>query len=126
MRLNIVQRRFILFAICILVRSFMIYLSNKDIKYRKIVACILIFSVVSTLKIIITGDTRKKGFAGQEIWWGYLRPVHVIIWTIFIILTFIPEYTKYAPIILIIDICIGIIAWSIQQQKLGNFSKIFT
>jgi len=125
MVLSVVQQRFLLFKICTSVRGLLVYFSNKDIKYRKIIAGFLVFAVLGTLHIIITGDEREKGIAGQEIWWGYLRPVHVILWTTFIIMTFTPKYTKHASMILLLDLIIGSIAWIIQQQKLGNFSKVF-
>jgi hypothetical protein len=118
------QKRFLLFMVCILIRGLMVYVSNINIKYRRIIAWILVIAVLGMLKIIITGDKREKGIAGQEIWWGYLRPIHVILWTIFIVMTFIPTYTKYAWMVLLLDLTIGIIAWIIQQQKLGNFLKI--
>lgn len=125
MGLSVVQQRFLLFTICILVRGLMIYFANKDINYRKVIAGFLVIAVLGMLKIIITGDKREKGIAGQEIWWGYLRPVHVILWTTFIAMTFMPKYTKHASTVLLLDLFIGVIAWIIQQQKLGNFSKVF-
>ena len=125
MGLTNVQQRFLLFTVCILIRGTMIYFSNKDIKYRKIIAGILVIAVLGTVRILIKGETREKGIVGQEIWWGYLRPLHVILWTTFIVMTFIPECTKYTPMILTLDLMIGVIAWTVQQHKLGNFSKIF-
>lgn len=125
MVLSVVQKRFLLFKLCTIVRGLLVYFSNKDIKYRKIIAGFLVFAVLGTLHIIITGGKREKGIAGQEIWWGYLRPVHVILWTTFIIMTFTPKYTKHATTVLLLDLVIGVIAWIIQQQKLGNFSKVF-
>jgi len=125
MILNAVQKRFLFFTVCMLTRGLLVYLSNKDITYRKIIAGFFTLTVLGTLYIIITGYKREKGILGQEIWWGYLRPVHVILWTTFIIMTFIPKYTKHASMILLLDLAIGIITWTIQQQKLGNFSKVF-
>lgn len=119
------QKRFLLFMVCILIRGLMVYVSKRDITYRRIVAVILVIAVLGLLNIIINGDKREKGIIGQKIWWGYLRPVHVILWTTFIIMTFIPTYTEYAWMVLLLDLTIGIIAWIIQQQKLGNFLKIF-
>ena len=125
MILSVVQQRFLFFTVCTTVRGLMIYFSNKDIKYRKVIAGFLVIAVLGMLKIIITGDKREKGIVGQEIWWGYLRPVHVILWTTFIAMTFMPKYTKHASTVLLLDLVIGVIAWIIQQQKLGNFSKVF-
>ena len=125
MVLSVVQQRFLLFTVCTFVRGLLIYFSSKDTKYRKIIAGFLTLTTLGTLYVIITGGKREKGILGQEIWWKYLRPVHVILWTTFIIMTFIPKYTKHASKILLLDLIIGSIAWIIQQQKLGNFSKVF-
>lgn len=125
MILSVVQQRFLFFTVCILTRGLLIYFSNKDIKYRKLIAIFYIFITLGMLNVIITGGKRDKGILGQEIWWGYIRPVHFILWTTFIVMTFIPKYTDYVPMILLLDLVISTSTWIIQQQKLGNFSKVF-
>ena len=123
MELNLTQKRFLIFPLCILVRGLIVYISTLNYTTAVLVSVLYIILIMGLIKLLIYGDTRKKGVIGEEIWWGYLRLVHVVLWSIFVILLLMGYY-KYAWIVIVIDTVISIIGWLNQQYKLDNFSKL--
>lgn len=123
MDLTLTQKRFLLFPLCIVVRGLIVYISTLNYTSAVLVSMLYSILIMGLIKILVYGDTRKVGVIGEEIWWGYLRIVHVVLWSIFVLLL-LTGYYKYAWIFIVIDTVISVIGWLNEQYKLGNFSKL--
>jgi hypothetical protein len=112
---------------CIPTRLFIAFLSyyslNIDSKYSNILKYILTivtFLIGLSFIIIYKKGWRKTGLetGGKEIWWNNYRPIHGSIYLIFSVLSMIyiinPSYSslKHIWIILLLDVFIGIFAFS--------------
>jgi len=121
--MNIIQKRFLLFSICILVRySFVIIVKKIDKKYLPYLGLLALLPAFGFL-IIYFGGYRKTGGEtfGQKIWWNNLRPIHAILYLIFAYLAINKSKDSYKP--LLIDIIIGLLGFLFYHNN--NFSKLF-
>jgi hypothetical protein len=60
---------------------------------------------------------------GDKIWWNDLRPVHAVLYLLFTIMVF-TSMRKYAWIVLLIDVMIGLTAFIYFHYKNGDFTKV--
>jgi hypothetical protein len=134
MVLSPIQKRFIMFLLgCIPVRLFAswlaYYLSRNYKKGLKVLAGLAVLPVLGWLIIILFG-LRKSGpeTQGNPIWWNFMRPIHMLLYIIFIYLALSnkEKLQKKAWILLLIDALIGLIAFIIYHYIKGNFKKLIT
>lgn len=112
---------------CIPTRLFLAFLAyyslNIDSKHSntlKYVLTIITFLIGLSFIIIYEKGWRKTGLetGGKEIWWNNYRPIHGFIYLTFSILSMIyiinPSYSsfKYIWILLLLDVFIGLFAFS--------------
>lgn len=88
------------------------YMNNylKEINLKNIFSTICILIGIGFL--ITYSSNRKVGFFGGNVWWNYLRPIHGINFILFGVFS-IQGYS-WAPIILVLDIIIGLIGFSMN------------
>jgi len=112
------QKIFLLFSICILVRTFFVIIVNKiDKKYLPYLGLLALLPAFGFLYFIFIG-TRKKGALGQKIWWNNLRPIHAMLYLTFAYLAINRRKDSYKP--LLIDVIIGLSGFLYY-----HFSKLF-
>ena len=115
-----IKKRFLLFSICILVRSlFVIIVKKIDKKYLPYLGLLALLPAFGFL-IIYFGGYRKTGGEtfGQKIWWNNLRPIHAMLYLTFAYLAINRSKYSYKP--LLIDVIIGLSAFLYY-----HFSKLF-
>jgi hypothetical protein len=123
--MNDIQKRFIMFIFgCIVVRVSLVLLAkNVSPQYLRVLGFLSLIPVIGFLTIYL-GDLRKTGreVMGNEIWWNELRPVHAVMYLLFAIYAI--KKKDFAWIILLLDVCIGVIAFIMYHCQSGNFSKL--
>lgn len=128
MTLSPIQKRFAMFlGGCIPVRLFAswlsYYLSRNNLTGLKILGGLATLPLLGWAVILAFG-LRKTGAEtqGAPIWWNFMRPIHMILYAIFIYLVFSNnnEYQKRAWIALLIDVLLGLIAFLWFHTKQGN------
>ena len=130
--MNPIQKRFSLFLfLCIVIRSFLIYISYKlknNSKYLKIMGLILLFPAFGFLYIYFTNKrkTGKEVFGGK-IWWNDLRPIHGIIYILFSLFSLVNNKTmnNNAWLFLLIDVILGLSCFLVYHFKSNSFRKLF-
>jgi hypothetical protein len=125
--MNEIQKRFLLFLIgCIGTRASLVYISKNYSKNNKVKNLLLIFSLlVSTgFLVIYFKGLRKTGTEtfGANIWWNQLRPLHAFLYLLFAISLY-KEY-EFAWIFLLLDVIIGLLAFTLYHYSECNFSKL--
>jgi len=124
--MNDIQKRFIMFIFgCIVARVSLVFLAkNVSPKYLQLLGFLCLLPALGFL-IIYLGDLRKTGVEvnGSEIWWNELRPVHAVMYLLFAIYAI--KKKDFAWIILLLDVCIGVIAFIMYHYNADNFSKLF-
>lgn len=98
-----------LYAICILIRLLIVYITYICIRYRWVNPSLFsVFYFVFGLSFIYQyiSKYRRMGAFGQTIWWDYLRIVHAFIFIYASILIY-NENMNFIPL-LISDIFIGL------------------
>tara|TARA_B100001287_G_scaffold264929_1_gene257287 strand:- start:211 stop:588 length:378 start_codon:yes stop_codon:yes gene_type:complete len=125
--MNKIQKRFFYFLLmCIPLRIYLIYLA-KNIKKKENKLYLLILMLVFGLGMLIVylGGYRKTGaeVGGDEIWWDYMRPMHIFIYLYFSYLYYNNHEKAYE--ILIYDVVIGLISFTIFHYNNNSFSKLF-
>ena len=87
--MNHLQQRFLLFLVgCIGIRSlFVIIAKYINTKYLKYLGYLALLPAIGFIYIYLTGS-RKTGAEvfGEKIWWNDLRPVHGLLYLLFILL----------------------------------------
>ena len=110
--MNDIQKRFIMFIFgCIVARVSLVLLAkNVSPKYLQLLGFLCLLPALGFLTIYL-GDLRKTGreVIGNVIWWNELRPVHAIMYILFAIYAITKK--DYAWKVLLLDVCIGIIAF---------------
>lgn len=128
MTLSSIQKRFAMFlGGCIPVRLFAswlsYYLSRNNLTGLKILGGLAVFPLIGWAVILAFG-LRKSGAEtqGAPIWWNFMRPIHMILYTIFIYLVFSnnDEYQKHAWIILLVDALLGLLVFLWYHINQGN------
>ena len=124
--MNDIQKRFIMFIFgCIVVRVSLVLLAkNVSPTYLRLLGFLSLIPAIGFL-IIYFGDLRKTGreVMGNDIWWNELRPVHAVMYLLFAIYAI--KKKDFAWIILLLDVCIGIVAFIMYHCNADNFSKLF-
>jgi hypothetical protein len=131
--MNSIQKRFILFLfVCIGIRVLLVYLANKlkdlnNLVYLKAMGIILIIPALGFFYIYATNSrTTGREVFGSKIWWNSLRPLHGFNYLLFSLMALSNNKKLYsnAWIPLLIDVCIGLLAFLIYHGKSNNFSKL--
>ena len=124
--MNNIHKRFIMFIFgCLVVRVLLVLLAkNVSPTYLRLLGFLSLIPAIGFL-IIYFGDLRKTGreVMGNVIWWNELRPVHAIMYILFAIYAISKK--DYAWKVLLLDVCIGLIAFLMYHCQSGNFSKLF-
>jgi hypothetical protein len=131
--MNSIQKRFILFLfLCIGIRVLLVYLANKlkdlnNLVYLKVMGVLLLIPALGFFYIYVTNSrTTGREVFGSKIWWNSLRPLHGFNYLLFGLMALSNNKKLYsnAWIPLLIDVCIGLIAFLIYHGKSNNFSKL--
>lgn len=130
--LSPIQKRFTLFlGGCIPVRLLAAwvayYLSRNNTNGLRLLAGLAVLPVICWAIILIFG-LRKTGAETQDapIWWNFMRPIHMLLYTIFIYLALSKDINKQkqAWIVLVCDAVIGLIAFLWHHSQQGSFRKL--
>ena len=119
--MNNIQKRFVFFSICILVRTILAVIAYyADINYTYYLS-FPAFVIGMGFIAIYLGNLRTTGreVLGDKIWWNKLRPIHAFNYLIFAYLAYKKNKKAYIP--LAIDVIIGIVAFLIFHYKSNNF-----
>jgi len=109
------MNRLILFSVCIAVRiiiAYVAYLATPP--YLRYMGYIAILPILDHLYLFFK-DTRKKGFFGGEVWWNYVRPIHVVLYTLFAYNAI--QGNHQAWIYLLLDVLVGLLAFAHHELK---------
>ena len=104
------KKKFILFVFgCLLVR-FLIVLIAKTINKNSLplLGYIALLPAIGFLVNYFT-NIRKRGALNQKIWWGYMRPVHALLYFTFSYLAINKSKSAYIPLLL--DVILGLVAF---------------
>jgi len=132
--MNNIQKRFFLFLfLCIGIRIIIVYVAKKlkslnNLVYLKVMGLLLIIPALGFFYIYATNSrTTGREVFGSKIWWNSLRPVHGFNYLLFGLMALSNNKTLYsnAWIPLLIDVCIGLLAFLIYHGKSNNFIKLF-
>jgi hypothetical protein len=119
--MNNIQKRFILFLICIGIRSFFVFLAkNVNINILKYLGYIAIIPSIGFFYLFLT-NSRKTGTEvfGDKIWWNNLRPIHGFLYFLFSYNAI--NGNKISWIYLLIDVIIGLISFLTYHYYNNNF-----
>ena len=127
-----IQKRFAMFlGGCIPVRLLLAfaayYLSRNNTNGLRWLAGLAVLPVIGWAIIMVFG-LRKTGAEtqGAPIWWNFMRPIHMLLYTIFIYLALSKDTNKqkWAWIALVCDAVIGLIAFLWHHSQQGSFHKL--
>lgn len=110
------QKRFIMFSICIFVRICLVLLAKfLPENILKIMGFITLIPGLG-MAIIYIFKLRETGAEvfGNKIWWNHLRPIHAMLYLLFSFLAITKN--PYAWICLLIDVIIGGTAFLIHHK----------
>ena len=119
--MNNIQKRFLFFSLCIIIRVIFVllayYLDKKYLYYMSFPA----FLISLGFFIIYFGNLRKTGaeVIGSKIWWNDLRVIHGFNYLFFAYLAFKRNKNSYIP--LTIDVIFGTIAFLMYHFSQNNF-----
>jgi len=117
LKLSKLQKRIMLFLVgCMGARLFLVYMAYKlPLFWLKIMGVFAILLAIGFLTIFWFG-LRKYGqeTMGDKIWWNSLRPFHALMYLTFGIMALM-GIQKYAWIVLLFDLLIGLIAFIIHH-----------
>ena len=119
--MNNIQKRFLLFSLCIIVRIILVllayYLDKKYVYYMSFPTLLISLGFFT----IYFGNLRDTGseVLGSKIWWNNLRPIHGLSYGLFAYLAFTKNQYSYIP--LLFDVIIGVIAFLIYLYNQHNF-----
>ncbi len=123
--MNNIQKRFLLFLFgCIMVRLLFVYAAkNVSLETLRYLGYLALIPIIGWLYIIFINprDTGAEVF-GDKIWWKNLRPIHLILYSIFSYLAITKN--KWAWVVLLIDVLFGLSAFLYHHYTEGNFSKL--
>ena len=114
--MNELKKRFALFSICVFVRICLVILAKYiPKKYLKIMGFLTLIPGLG-FAIIYLFKLRKTGAEvfGNKIWWNDLRPIHATLYLLFSYLAI--NKNKNSWYVLLLDVIIGIIAFSIHHK----------
>ena len=127
-----IQQRFILFLfLCIGIRILLVYVAKKlkdhiNVLYIKVMGGLLIIIGLGFLYSYFNYKKNDKGAFGGNVWWNSLRSVHGINYLLFGLMALSNNRKLYsnAWIVLLIDVCIGLIAFLTYHYKSNIFIKL--
>lgn len=122
--MNNIQKRFMLFLICIGIRSFFVYLAkNVNITILKYLGYIAILPSIGFFYLFLT-NSRKTGTEvfGDKIWWTNLRPIHGLLYFLFAYNAI--NGNKLSWIYLLIDVIIGLISFLTYHYYNNDFKHL--
>ena len=102
---------------CLGMRLLLAIIAKKiNIKYLPIMGYLCLIPALGFL-IIYFGNFRKTGIevGGDKIWWNDLRPVHALMYCLFAIYAI--KKKSFAWIVLLVDVCIGLIAFTVHYTR---------
>ena len=123
--MNSIQKRFIAFIFgCMVVRSLFVLIVLKiSKKYLPYLGMLAIIPTIGFLTIYLGGYRKKGGETfGGKIWWNNLRPVHAVLYSVFVYLALKKNNNAYIP--LLIDVIIGFMSFIFYHYKNGSFTKL--
>ena len=127
-----IQKRFVMFlGGCIPVRLLFAfaayYLSRNNTVGLRWLAILAVLPVIGWAVILAFG-LRKTGAEtqGQPIWWNFMRPIHMLLYAIFIYLALSKDTNKQKLtwIVLVFDAVLGLIAFLYHHSQQGSFHKL--
>ena len=124
--MNKLQKLFLYFLIgCIGIRLLLVYIAKTtSIKYLPYLGYIALIFVAGFLYMHVFNPRKSmKGVFGEPIWWGYLRPVHAILWFLFAISAIMKK--QFAWIFLLIDVTVGLGGFVNFHYRNGDIVKVF-
>lgn len=121
---NPIQKRFILFlGGCMVVRSLIAYISYAHPEYNKYLVIGALILAFSWLWIyFVTPRTTGPEVMGGSIWWNELRPVHAMLYLLFVI--YVVADVDHAWLPLAVDVVVGLTAFLVYHGVEGNFSLL--
>ena len=116
------QQLFIKFIFgCMFVRGLFVliakYINKKYLPYLGVSALPLVLGFVY---VYFGGFKRKRGVFGEIIWWGNLRPIHAILYSIFAYLAINKSKHSYVPLLL--DMMMSLVSFFIYHYSTGQLS----
>jgi hypothetical protein len=116
MALTDIQKRWILFlGGCITVRSLFAYIAKTvNPKWLPYLGALALLPVLGWLYILFVKQrTTGPEVFGGRIWWNWLRPIHIILYTLFALYAFNQNGNAY--LFLVVDVLIGLAAFLHQH-----------
>lgn len=105
MVMNTLKRNILFLTVCLPLRTLVVYLlSRLNLKQRKYISWIFLIPAYGWLNLTIVG--KKKGFFKGNAWWSGLRPIHSLLYFIFVILSIREVSTSYY--FLYLDVLVGL------------------
>lgn len=114
------QQLFIKFIFgCMFVRGLFVliakYINKNYLPYLGVSALPLVFGFIY---VYFGGFKRKRGVFGETIWWGNLRPVHAILYSIFAYLAISKSNNSYVPLLL--DVSVSLLSFIVYHYSTGQ------
>ena len=120
--MNASNRTLLFLSGCIPLRLLLVYLaytvgSHTDNKYRTAYAAVAIVLGVCFITLW-AGKLRQNAPEGGGVtWWNNLRPVHGTLWVVAGTMLLSRSTQRYAWIILLADVILGLTAWNIHSRR---------
>ena len=110
MYMNLKKNKFVLFIFgCLFIRLIFVIIVKKINKNSlPLLGYIALLPAIGFLVNYFT-NIRKRGALNQKIWWGYMRPVHALLYFTFSYLAINKSNLAYIPLLL--DAIIGLLAF---------------
>jgi hypothetical protein len=126
MTLNPIKIRFFLFLFgCIGSRLIFTIISAFACGwFLMLLGFLALIPVIGWIYIIFIGK-RDTGIEvlGDKIWWKNLRPIHLILWSLFVWLAV--KRNPLAWLVLLVDTMFGLSAFLIYHWYQGNFKRLY-
>lgn len=123
--MNSIQKRFLMFLLgCIPTRLLLVWLTKRLPKDKLPILGAFLLIITIGFTYIQFVSPRKTGLEtqGGKIWWHNIRPVHIILYAVSVYLAFNKHPMTY--IVLLIDVCFGLVSFLIYHYLEGNYSKL--
>lgn len=120
------RKRFILFLFgCIALRTYLVYFAKTTTLNNLIILAYISLIISFGFIYIYITKSRETGFEvfGDKIWWNNLRPLHALLYFLFVYNVIVLK-NKDAWKFLAIDVIIGLLAFLNHHYISGNFSKL--
>ena len=122
--MNDIQKTIVYFIFgCVLIRSSFVLIAKKidndKLPYLGYLALIPAFGFAYSYFI----KSRDTNMFGLNAWWHNLRIVHSLLYLLFAIYAI--QKKEFSYLVLLIDVLIGVISFSMHHFNEGNFSKLF-